>query len=186
MQPFKIAISDTALADLKSRLARRPLPDELEGVGWDYGTNVEWLKGFVDYWAREYDWRAAEARLNGFAQFTTTIDGETVHFVHVRGKGANPHAGAAHQWLAEQFRRAAAAGRSADGRDRRRFLRRDHPLAPGYGFSGRPTQRGMNLTQIGHLWAKLMEQLGYSAFSRRGPTSAAAPCWGWCATIRSG
>lgn len=168
MQPFTIAISDTALADLKSRLAAARFPDELEGVGWDYGTSIEWLKGFVDYWAREYDWRAAEARLNGFAQFTTEIDGETVHFVHVRGKGANSTPVLlTNGWPSNFVELLPLVDRltaETDGVSYDVII----PSLPGYGFSGRPRQRGMNLTQIGHLWAKLMEQLGYSRFLASG------------------
>ena len=87
MTPFTIAIADAELADLKARLGATRFPGALEGVGWDYGTEDGFLRRFVDYWGKAYDWRAAEARLNAFPQFLEQIDGETVHFVHVRGKG---------------------------------------------------------------------------------------------------
>src|SRR5215467_5455918 len=81
IQPFRIDVPE---ADLDDRLARTRWPDELPGVGWAYGAPLAYLRELADYWRTAYDWRAQEARLNRFAQFTTTIDGARVHFLHVR------------------------------------------------------------------------------------------------------
>ena len=164
MQPFKITVPEAELANLRARLAAARFPDELKGVGWDYGTNIAWLRTFVDYWAREYDWRAAEARLNGFDQFTAEIDGELVHFVHVRSKGANPvPILITNGWpsnFVELLPMVPLLTAETDGLSYDVII----PSLPGYGFSGRPKRPGMNLTVVTHLWAKLMQELGYDRY----------------------
>jgi hypothetical protein len=84
ISPYRIDIPQGALDDLRDRLGRTRWPDELPGVGWDLGVPLDYLKGLAEYWATAYDWRSQEAALNEFAQFTTVIDGQNVHFLHVR------------------------------------------------------------------------------------------------------
>src|ERR1700719_3542598 len=86
--PFRISVPDAVLTDLKERLARTRFPEEIDGSGWDYGTNLAYLKELVTYWRDTFDWRAAERRLNQFDQFTTNIDGLEIHFVHQRSRNA--------------------------------------------------------------------------------------------------
>ena len=80
--PFKIAVPDAVLADLKDRLARTRFPSEIEGSGWDYGTNLSYLRELVTYWRTTFDWRAQERKLNQLPQFKTQIDGLDLHFIH--------------------------------------------------------------------------------------------------------
>ena len=80
ISPYRIDISQGALDDLRDRLGRTRWPDELPGVGWDLGVPLDYLKGLAEYWATTYDWRGQEAALNEFAQFTTVIDDQNVHF----------------------------------------------------------------------------------------------------------
>ncbi|HXD04347.1 MAG TPA: epoxide hydrolase N-terminal domain-containing protein, partial [Novosphingobium sp.] len=82
--PFHAVVSDEVLRDLAARLARTRYPDQLEGAGWDYGTELGYLSHFCEYWRTGYDWRAAEARFNAFPQFVTEAQGERLHFYHVR------------------------------------------------------------------------------------------------------
>lgn len=84
IRPFRIAIPDSDLEDLHQRLDRTRWPDQLPGVGWAYRIPLDYLKELAHYWRHEYNWRAAEARLNQWPQFTTTIDGANVHFAHIR------------------------------------------------------------------------------------------------------
>ena len=84
ISPYRIDIPQGALDDLRDRLGRTRWPDELPGVGWDLGVPLDYLKGLAEYWATTYDWRGQEAALNEFAQFTTIIDDQNVHFLHVR------------------------------------------------------------------------------------------------------
>jgi len=86
--PFRIDVPQADLDDLRDRLARTRWPDQLPGVGWDYGIPLEYVRELASYWRDEYDWRVHEARLNGFDQFVTTIDGARVHFLHVRSASA--------------------------------------------------------------------------------------------------
>src|SRR6202158_1706294 len=90
IQSFKIAIPKATLDDLRERLAHTRWPDEVEGAGWDYGTNLQYMKELTDYWQRQYDWRKHEAKLNTFTQFKAEIDDVGIHFIHERGKGPNP------------------------------------------------------------------------------------------------
>jgi pimeloyl-ACP methyl ester carboxylesterase len=168
MPAFTIAIPDADIADLKSRLRAARFPDEVADAGWEYGTSVPFIRTFAEYWAEALDWRAAEARLNRFPQFTAEIDGELAHFVHARGRGSNPvPVLLANGWPSNFVELLPLVDRltaEADGVSYDVII----PSLPGYGFSGRPTRKGMNLTQIGHLWAGLMEQLGYSRFLASG------------------
>src|SRR5579859_7762682 len=84
IRPFRIAIPQADLDDLRERLARTRWPDELRDVGWRYGVPLDYMKHLTAYWRECYDWRTWEARLNELAQFTTEIDGQTIHFLHVR------------------------------------------------------------------------------------------------------
>src|SRR5260221_13101151 len=86
IQPFQVNVPQATLDDLHERLARTRWPDEVEGAGWDYGTNLQYMKELIDYWQHTFDWRAQEARLNHFAQFRTQIDGIHIHFVHERAR----------------------------------------------------------------------------------------------------
>ena len=79
--PFRIAVPDAVLTDLRERLTRIRFPDEIEGSGWTYGTNLAYLRELVEYWRTDYDWREHEGRLNRFPQFTTTIDDIEIHFM---------------------------------------------------------------------------------------------------------
>ena len=89
-QPFTVNIPDATLADLQERLARVRWPDAPPGAGWDYGTDVAFLQELVAYWRDGYDWRAHEARLNAFAQYTVPLPGIDLHFIHQPGVGPDP------------------------------------------------------------------------------------------------
>src|SRR5512145_641488 len=90
MKPFTISVPDEVLRDLRERLERTRWPDQVEGAGWDYGTELSYLRGLVDYWAHEFDWRKEERGLNRCPQFRANVEGFVLHFVHVRGAGPDP------------------------------------------------------------------------------------------------
>src|SRR5438552_18728972 len=90
LEPFRIAVPDAVLADLRERLARTRFPDEIPGSGWNYGTNLAYLRELVAYWRERFDWRAAEARLNALPQFRARVGGLGIHFIHVRRTGPPP------------------------------------------------------------------------------------------------
>ena len=90
IEPFTINIEQEILDDLQERLHKTRWPDEIPESGWDYGTNMKFMKELVDYWIKDYDWRKTEKYLNSFDHYTTNIQGSKIHFIHVKGKGINP------------------------------------------------------------------------------------------------
>lgn len=162
--PFTIAIPDADLADLKARLAATRFPKTLDDTGWSYGIDDSFLRKFVAYWGREFDWHAAETRLNAHPQFTETIDGETVHFVHVRGQGdTNIPILLTNGWpsnFVELLPLVPLLTQPIEGVAFDVVI----PSLPGYGFSSQPTEPGMNMSAIAPLWAELMTRLGYGKF----------------------
>jgi epoxide hydrolase len=171
--PFTIRVDDAVLTDLKQRLARTRFPGEITNSDWDYGTNLAYLKELVAYWRDRYDWRAAERRLNQFDQFKTNIDGLDVHFIHQRSKNPNAMPVAmTHGWPGSvvEFTKvigpltdpAAHGGNASDS---------FHVVAislPGFGFSGKPTERGYSPERIAGIVAKLMARLGYTRYGLQG------------------
>ena len=174
IQPFTINIPQATLEDLRERLARTRWPDEVEGAGWDYGTNLDYLKSLVDYWQHAFDWRAQEAKLNQFAQFRADLDGLGIHFVHERGKGPDPTPLLLlHGWPDSFYRYhkviprlsdpASYGGNPADSFDV------IVPSLPGFGFSDRPSARGATSIRTAELLARLMtEVLGYQKYAVAG------------------
>ena len=174
VQPYKIEIPDSVLDDLKSRLERTRWPDELPGTGWDYGSNLDYVKELVEYWRTKFDWHAQEKLINSFSHFKTEVDGLNIHFIHEKGKGPNPMPLViTHGWPGTFFEMykvipmlsdpASHGGNPADAFDV------VAPSMPGYGFSDAADKRGLSVLSIGDLWAKLMsETLGYQRFAAQG------------------
>src|ERR1700716_645589 len=84
IKPFRINVPQVDLDDLRERLDRTRWPDELANVGWAYGVPVAEMRDLAGYWRTSYDWRGQNSRLNAYPQFTTTIGGQTIHFLHAR------------------------------------------------------------------------------------------------------
>ena len=84
IERFEIRVDDDVLEDLRGRLASTRFPDQIEGTAWEYGIPTSYVRELADYWRDGYDWRAQEARLNEFEHFRTTIDGQSIHFIHAR------------------------------------------------------------------------------------------------------
>ena len=169
IEPFVICMDGAALDDLRDRLRRARWP-ERETVGdWSQGVPLDYLQGLCGYWAGRYDWRAAEARLNQIPQFTTTIDGLDIHFLHIR----SPHPGAVpllmtHGWPGSFLEFEQALGPLTDplahGGDPADAFDVVVPSLPGYGFSGKPAATGWDVHRIARAWAELMTRLGYDRF----------------------
>ena len=90
MEPFEIAISDEVLGDLRQRLGQTRWPDEMPGVGWDYGSNLHYIKDLCEYWRTDFDWRAQEKKLNAFNHYKSEVDGLSIHFILEKGTGPYP------------------------------------------------------------------------------------------------
>ncbi|MGH2675415.1 MAG: epoxide hydrolase family protein [Actinomycetota bacterium] len=173
INPFQIDIPDSHLDDLRERLARTRWPEELPGVGWDRGVPLDYLKELAEYWRTAYDWRKQEAALNEIPQFTTTIDGADVHFLHVRSP--EPEALPlliTHGWpgsfvefvdvIGPLSDPAGHGGESADAFDL------VIPSIPGFGFSGPTRDAGWTATRVARAWADLMSRLGYERYGAQG------------------
>jgi epoxide hydrolase len=171
--PFRIDVPQADLDDLRDRLARTRWPDQLPGVGWDYGIPLEYVQELAGYWRTDYDWRVHEARLNGFEQFTTTIDGARVHFLHVRS--ASPDALPliiTHGWPGSVVEFTDIIGPLTDpgsfGGSPGDAFHLVVPSIPGYGFSGPTRDRGWDVRRVARAWAVLMSRLGYERYGAQG------------------
>jgi pimeloyl-ACP methyl ester carboxylesterase len=178
IRPYRVDIPQADLDDLVARLNFTRWPEEVEGAGADYGMPLAVVRRFADRWCDGFDWRAAEARLNEFPQFTTTIDGENIHFLHVRSP--EPDATALlllHGWPGSVVEFLDMIGPLTDPRahgapDAPAF---DVvvPSLPGYGFSGPTTQRGWDSARMAAAFASLMARLGYGRWGAVGGDAGA-------------
>lgn len=170
--PYTVDIPQSDLDYLRERLSRARFAQTIPGVGGDYGVPVERVKHLVDHWLGAYDWRAWEARLNSYPQYTTVIDGQTVHFLHV----TSPQADAiplllTHGWPGSIVEFLDVIGPLTDpkahGSDGPAF----HlviPSLPGFGFSGPTTERGWGTVRTAEMLGELMDRLGYERYGQHG------------------
>jgi epoxide hydrolase len=178
IRPFRIDIPQADLDDLHRRLDAARLPDEIPGLGWRRGVPLDYLGKLADYWRHGFDWRAQEARLNQVPQFTTEIDGQRVHFLHVR----SPEPDAVpllltHGWPGSIVEFLDIIGPLTDPRahgagDAPAF----HvvaPSIPGFGFSGPTTAAGWGTERVARAWLTLMSRLGYERFGAQGGDTGA-------------
>ncbi|MBF6170782.1 epoxide hydrolase family protein [Nocardia blacklockiae] len=172
LQPFRIAVPQPALDDLAARLAAARWPAELPGVGWEYGIPTSYVRELAEYWRDGFDWRRQEEALNAHPQFVTEIDGQRMHFTHVRS--AQPDAlplVLVHGWPFADFRNligpltdpTAHGGTAADAFDV------VIPTLPGFGFSGPTRAPGEAATErSAELIAQLMARLDYPRYGIQG------------------
>ena len=185
--PFRIAIPQAAIDDLNHRLARTRWADELpeketiaggQGTpappGWEYGVPVSYVRDLVERWRTSFDWRAHEARLNEFPQFTTEIDGQRIHFVHVRS--ARPDAIPlilTHGWPNSFVEYLGLVGPLTDPAADEPAFDVVIPSLPGYTFSGPTHEHGWNAGRTAAAWAELMRRLGYDRYGVHGNDAGA-------------
>ena len=173
IRPFRINVPDDQLADLRRRIVATRWPDRETVNDRSQGVQLAEFKEMVRYWGTDYDWRKAEARLNAFPQFITTIDDVDIHFIHVRSRHPNAlPIIITHGWpgsVIEQLKiidpltdPTAHGGRAEDAFDV------VIPSLPGYGFSGKPKGTGWDPDRIARAWAELMQRLGYTRYVAQG------------------
>jgi pimeloyl-ACP methyl ester carboxylesterase len=165
---FRLDVPERELDDLRDRLTRVRWPSELPGAGWAYGVPLGYLQELAEYWLHGYDWRAAEARLNEWPQYTTVIDGAQVHFAHLRSP--NPDALSlvlTHGWPGSIVEFTAVS----------KLLTDFHlvlPSIPGFTLSGPVRERGWEFTRVARAWTQLMTRLGYKQYGVQGGDWGAA------------
>ena len=173
IKPFRIDIPDHELDDLKSRLANTRWPDQETPEDWSQGIPLAYVRELADYWLNTYDWRRAEARINGFDQFTTAIDGLEIHFLHMH----SPHERAlplimTHGWPGSiiEFLKVVGPLTRPDehGGDAKDAFHVVCPALPGYGFSAKPAEPGWGVEKIADTWGQLMARLGYDRYVAQG------------------
>ena len=186
IEPFRIAVPDEVLTDLKERLARTRWSDEIPATGWEQGTNLAYLRSLVEYWQTRFDWRSQEAAINAFPQVRANIQGNGVHFIHQPGEGPSPlPLLLIHGWPGSFYELykiiRPLANPASFGGDPADAFHVVVPSLPGFGFSDRPQEPGMNITRIADLFAELMvEGLGYRRLGSQGGD------WGAVVTRRLG
>ena len=170
--PFSIDIDDETLSDLRTRIRNTRWPDAAPGAAWDQGTDRDYLKRLLAYWADGFDWRAQERVLNATSQFRAELDGVRIHFVHARAKHGNgiPLI-LTHGWPSSFVELLPLVpfltDPDAHGIEGPAF---DVviPSLPGYGFSERPARVGVNYQSVAGLWHRLMQGLGYERYGAQG------------------
>ncbi|WP_406400343.1 epoxide hydrolase family protein [Streptomyces uncialis] len=173
VRPFRIAIPQRDVDDLRERLARTRWNRQLPGTAWDRGVPVAHLREVADHWRDAYDWREQEARLNAFPQFMTRLDGQDIHFLHVR----SPEPDAlplvlTHGWPNSFLEFVDMIGHLTDprahGGDPGQAFHVVVPSPPGFGFSEPPREAGWSIARVGGMWAGLMRRLGYERYGVQG------------------
>ena len=178
IKPFRIDIPQSDVDDIAVRLAAARWPNEVAEAGTDYGMPLGVVQRLAQRWSNGYDWRAHEARLNEFPQYTTTIDGQNIHFLHVRSHepGAVPLL-LLHGWPGSVAEFLAMIGPLTDprahGGDPTRAFHVVAPSLPGYGFSGPTTERGWDSARMAKAFASLMDRLGYERWGAAGGDAGA-------------
>ncbi|MFE9846462.1 epoxide hydrolase family protein [Streptomyces goshikiensis] len=178
-RPFRLQVGEPELEDLRERLDRARWPDELPRVGRSYGMPLGEVRELARYWSSAYDWRAAEARLNEWPQYVTTIDGARVHFAHIRSPepGATPLL-MTHGWPGSfvEFQRVAGplTDPRAHGGDPADAFHLVLPHIPGFALSGPTRDTGWEFKRVARAFGVLMERLGYGTYGVQGGDWGAA------------
>lgn len=171
--PFTVEVPETVLIDLRERLARTRFPDQIEGSGWSYGTDLGYLRELCDYWRTSFDWRKTEAQLNLLNNFTTEIGGQNLHFIHARSRRSDAlPLLLCHGWPGSvlEFLKVLPplTDPEAHGGEADDAFHVICPSMPGYGFSGPTRDEGWDAQRVAEAFIELMRLLGYERYGAQG------------------
>ena len=173
VKKFRIKVPNTAIADLKRRIASTRWPDRETPGGWSQGVPLSYMRELADYWRNDYDWGRCQEQLNALPQFVTELDGLDIHFLHIR----SPHKNAlpmvmTHGWPGSIIEFLKVIGPLTDpvahGGKAEDAFHVVCPTLPGFGFSGKPDAPGWGIERIGRAWGQLMARLGYKNYVAQG------------------
>src|SRR5580698_1949630 len=170
IRPFNMHVPDRVLIDLRRRLADAHWPDQLPGTTWEYGVDIKKVRELANYWQNGYDWRAQEAKINQFDQFTTEIDGQQIYFIHE----CSPRPDAIplmliHGWPGSILEFEKLIGPLTHPKDQNSpAFDVVIPSLPGFGYSGPTTTRGWGPQRMAKALVVLMDRLGYSKYDIQG------------------
>ena len=173
IRPFHVEIPEEELAELRGRIAATRWPSRELVADRSQGVQLATMQELARYWATEYDWRRAEAKLNALPQFTTEIDGVDIHFIHVKSSHENAlPLIMTHGWPGSVIEMIDSVGPLTDptahGGSAEDAFHLVLPSLPGYGFSGEPVEIGWDLGRTARAWAELMRRLGYTRYVAQG------------------
>ena len=173
IHPFSVSIPENALTELRRRILATQWPEKETVSDTSQGVPLAEMQALARYWATDYDWRKAEAKLNALPQFMTNIDGLDIHFIHVRSKTAKALPLIInHGWPGSVLEQIKLVGRLTDptahGGKAEDAFDVVIPSMPGYGFSGKPTSTGWGPEHMARAWAELMKRLGYTRYVAQG------------------
>lgn len=173
IRPFHVNVPEAELADLRRRIKATKWPERETVTDASQGVQLATMQALARYWATDYDWRKCESKLKALPQFITEIDGLDIHFIHVRSKHENAlPVIVTHGWpgsIVEQMKIIdPLANPTAHGGSASDAFHVVVPSMPGYGYSGRPTNTGWDVSHIARAWVVLMKRLGYTKFVAQG------------------
>jgi epoxide hydrolase len=185
IQTFTLSVEESALEDLRKRLAATRWPERETVDDWSQGATLNDVRALCEYWRNDYSWRRCETMLNSFGQYRSTIDGLGIHFLHIRSPESNAMPLIlTHGWPGSviEFHKVIAplTNPVAHGGDAGDAFHLVVPSLPGFGFSDKPQRRGWNLARIARAWICLMDRLGYQKYAAQGGD------WGSAVTMAIG
>jgi pimeloyl-ACP methyl ester carboxylesterase len=173
IEPFSIPYVDSAVRDLRLRLKQTRWPDSIPDSGWEYGTDLDFMRELCDYWLHDFDWGMQIEKFSRWHHYRYTAEDIGIHFIHERGKGPHPiPIVLTHGWPGSFLEMLKVLPLLTDpashGGDPRDSFDVVIPSLPGYGFSDRSTWRGMNTFRIAEIWDALMKEAGYEKYAAQG------------------
>ncbi|KAF1983363.1 epoxide hydrolase [Aulographum hederae CBS 113979] len=163
IHPFTLSIPQSTLNDLQTRLRLTRWPDKEPVPDWSQGVPLATIQELCEYWQNNYNWRRCEELLNSYPQFTTTIDGVEIYFLHIRSKHTNALPMIlTHGWPGSILEFRHVIDKLVDPESPKDAFHLVVPALPGYAFSGKPTETGWDHRRTARAWAELMRRLGYA------------------------
>jgi len=168
IKPYLINVHQDILDDLNQKIENTRWPDEMESSGWDYGSNLSYMKELSDYWLKDFSWRKIESEINSFPNFMANIDGHQIHFLHIKGKSKKKSIPLiiTHGWPGSFMEMLKLIPLLTE--DKNFSFDLVIPSVIGFGFSSKCVESGCDNAYVADVWHKLMLKLGYEKYGAQG------------------